>query len=100
MVDFGFADSAVVKMTTAIPCPSCEGAGTVALSTALESTLAVFTDGDRLSAIAVWNKMAHPSGIGAIHNRLNNLVALGLLRRERVSGNFAYFRSKTDLPIK
>lgn len=80
-----------------MPCKHCDGSGFVELSEHLRDTLSKFQPGKQLRACDVFDMMPFlmPTTINAINNRLEDLRAMGLLKRER-RGRFYYYSRQTN----
>lgn len=74
-------------------CPRCAGGGKVRLSDELLAVLNLATLTKGITAVSVQNRIDR-SGLfntTAFNNRLNDLLELGLLRRERQGKTWFYF---------
>jgi hypothetical protein len=82
-----------------VPCPECKGAGEVRLPEHLKRVMSLFAPGKKLTVAEAQAALllTHRERIEhtALCQRMNALSALGLLKRERRSGNAPYFYSKT-----
>lgn len=84
-----------MKRLPKIKCDKCDGSGKVPMSWELNEVLSLATNTDGITAISAKEKLDkdnnfHPS---AFNNRLNHLVDLNLMRRERQGRNWVYFRN-------
>lgn len=80
--------------TLMAPCQKCCGTGRVPLSEELSITLACVKAGRRVTVEGVAGKLKWKGTPNAIHNRLEDLRAMGFVTRERQSKFFYYSPAK------
>ena len=80
-----------------IPCPKCHGKGTAALSPKLAVTLIAVRTMKQATAKGVFDTIiskGSPLGVTAFNRRLEMLVELGVLKRERKWRDVVYSENK------
>lgn len=80
-------------MKPTIQCPTCSGTGRAPLQEALQETLDVLPRRGTFTAGAIHEKIPGTVTINAVNNRLEDLRALGILKRERNGRFWSYSRA-------
>lgn len=80
-----------MSKTPRITCPTCHGTGQSELSPVLAETFLVVKRLKKASAVQVKKYIPDEVTGSAINNRLDDMLAMGLLGRKKVGKTYYYF---------